>query len=1348
MPLRALQRISDLFSNVRFGIWLLVALFVYMTVGSAGIVYPTHPNLLHPDAWTHAQMRQWRPFEMTEFEWFHWWPFDLLLALIAANMAWTTLRRIPLRVVNLGVWMIHVGILTLIAGSVWYFGTKVEGDAPVARREVMVRVTAEDGSQGSARLLASPGGSTSFAAGREAWRVSVAQIDPAWELRTGADAGSRGYSIMLLVEGPRGRFMRQLIADHPELSEDLILTEDEKQPLQRAVKARGVPIIETRFEAVTEYASQDWFYLKSDLNKSWALYLRRPGEIRWIERPIDGLPLYNDYVPVEGLAMAGDGAKVPIDPIDVPIPPVAKDDPLPAVTFHATGYLRYAFERTRLVKGPPGAPLNPAARVEVQAEGRPARDSQLLAFDDNRHTDESGIVRFRWAASPEALAAMSQPSRLVFEVAGETVELAGDAWTPPADGSFRSIGPASAGVGVRVVAVQEDLKLNGGRVSVAIMDLQTPEGIVRRWVFDDPRLSRDMRPGQNPDPKAPPENLAPAVKTRFVAGMVNTPVTLVAGPDPAQLTVIDGADGVMRTRRAAVGEKLPLAQGITITVTEFMARAIVERRPFIVPDRQRIKDARERFAMALVQAPTGEAAWLPWHEYAFERPEDVLRGRDLNPTVMRMPDGSEIEMLFSRQRLALPSPIALERFEIAAHDGGFTGETSTIRDYVSLLRFGDGKGGWSEAQRVSVNAPVEHGDLWYFQAQWDPPDEGGGAVAPSLGLNYTVLGVGSRHGVVMQLVGCIIAVAGMLYAFYVKPVIKRRALQRQKAEATMRSKPAAAMVMLMALLVGAVADQARADGDAAMTPSDRFRTQLDLTPLEQCAVMSEGRIKSVGSLAFGYMQNITGSKRVSGDAPGVRQSPTFTMLDMALRPEAYIDADVVYVKNREVRLRIADALRNADPSLADRMRGFESSGLIAPSLLWDGTAGSWRADIAPLMKQVEGDLIRTAKQADQMRGAIMLMQPEQIRGRLRMVPAQAADQQWLTLDQATGPVADAWTALQAAWTSGDLQAATPAVQKLATALREAGGANLPSQSRLAWESWYFRTGQMTWVWFVYFGAVALLLLGFSWKWPGATRLGLVAFTAAFALQTAAVGLRWYVSDRWPNSNMFEAVTTASWMGAALAVAAEVLLRRLPVRGLFALGASVGCMLALMACALLPAQLNPAIGNMMPVLNDVWLYIHTNVIIFSYALIFMAAVTAAMYLVWRWRGGVAVHARVGGAGEMLALAGGGDAAGQGRVCEILDGVTMTLMELSFVLLWAGIAMGAIWADHSWGRPWGWDPKEVFALNTFVVFAVLVHVRWRSKDKGLWTAVLAVIGAAVMLFNWIVINFVITGLHSYA
>jgi ABC-type transport system involved in cytochrome c biogenesis permease subunit len=166
--------------------------------------------------------------------------------------------------------------------------------------------------------------------------------------------------------------------------------------------------------------------------------------------------------------------------------------------------------------------------------------------------------------------------------------------------------------------------------------------------------------------------------------------------------------------------------------------------------------------------------------------------------------------------------------------------------------------------------------------------------------------------------------------------------------------------------------------------------------------------------------------------------------------------------------------------------------------------------------------------------------------------------------------------------------------------------------------------------------------------------------------------------------------------------------------------------------------------MMPVLHDVWLYIHTNVIIFSYCLIFMAAVSALGYLLHRMLGAEPAFARIGGA-EMSDVT--TPLRGR-RLAEVLDGVTMLLMKLSFVLLWAGIAMGAIWADHSWGRPWGWDPKEVFALNTFVVFALLVHVRYRVQDKGVWTAVLAVVGAAVMLFNWIVINFVITGLHSYA
>ena len=346
-----------------------------------------------------------------------------------------------------------------------------------------------------------------------------------------------------------------------------------------------------------------------------------------------------------------------------------------------------------------------------------------------------------------------------------------------------------------------------------------------------------------------------------------------------------------------------------------------------------------------------------------------------------------------------------------------------------------------------------------------------------------------------------------------------------------------------------------------------------------------------------------------------------------------------------------------------------------------------------------------------------------------------------------------WRAFVMAWQQGDAATVNARVQAIAAVLPTLVPSIYPPAERLAWEGWYFRNGNLSRAWMVFLGAIVFLLLGLVYRWPRATRIGMGVFALALFFQTFAVMLRWYISGRWPNSNMFEAVTTAAWMATAVAFIAEVwFLRRTAMRGVVALGACVTSMVALMAAHFLPVQLNSNIGNMMPVLHDVWLYIHTNVVIFSYALIFMAAVSAFAYLVWRLRGGGPAYARVGGAGQAMELAAeGGANASVHRASglgEVFDGVTMLLTELSFVMLWAGIVMGAIWADHSWGRPWGWDPKEVFALNTFIIFALLVHVRWKVRDKGLWTAVLAVVGAGVMLFNWIVINFVISGLHSYA
>lgn len=587
-------------------------------------------------------------------------------------------------------------------------------------------------------------------------------------------------------------------------------------------------------------------------------------------------------------------------------------------------------------------------------------------------------------------------------------------------------------------------------------------------------------------------------------------------------------------------------------------------------------------------------------------------------------------------------------------------------------------------------------------------------------------------------------------------------------------RPFARASAMMLLLAAALAIFVAAPARAEDVP---FHKQVDLTPLDKVAVFTDGRLKSFGSYANTQMQFISGPRKVAG------QSPDFTYFDLLFRPDAYAKADVIYVKNREVRARIVQAagadaqFRAAESDWEQHLRAFESTGLVSEQVLQI-------PGVRTELQAMEGDLIRTAKDMDMIKGALSVKDPAFLLGSLRVIPPAdgSFDRPWASIgdimllgaDPASLPpaarerkvepipgideakqrqLAADWRAFVVAWQQGDAAAVNARVQAIAAVLPTLVPSIYPPAQRLAWEGWYFRNGNLSRAWMVFLGAIVFLLLGLVYRWPRATRIGMGVFALALFFQTFAVMLRWYISGRWPNSNMFEAVTTAAWMATAVAFVAEVwFLRRTAMRGVVALGACVTSMVALMAAHFLPVQLNSNIGNMMPVLHDVWLYIHTNVVIFSYALIFMAAVSAFAYLVWRMRGGGPAYARVGGAGQAMELAAeGGPHASVHRASglgEVFDGVTMLLTELSFVMLWAGIVMGAIWADHSWGRPWGWDPKEVFALNTFIIFALLVHVRWKVRDKGLWTAVLAVVGAGVMLFNWIVINFVISGLHSYA
>ncbi|MDG2147981.1 MAG: cytochrome c biogenesis protein CcsA [Planctomycetota bacterium] len=557
-------------------------------------------------------------------------------------------------------------------------------------------------------------------------------------------------------------------------------------------------------------------------------------------------------------------------------------------------------------------------------------------------------------------------------------------------------------------------------------------------------------------------------------------------------------------------------------------------------------------------------------------------------------------------------------------------------------------------------------------------------------------------------------------------------------------------VAVVVLIVGLVAFSGwMASGRRAPeSPSTAFFQAVDLSALGSIAVHSGGRLKSFSSFAHERMGWVMGTRRFR------QQTPAFTYLDLMFRPEVYEGEDIIFVKNKNLRADIRRAFESSDlyesdrAGFEDRLEGFIRWGLISEPMLAE-------PEVQLRMNELEQDLMRSARFVQAVNGALNTKHPGSLAYELRLVPPASGgeDEPWSSLDSTGRPanilpdaeqgerLASAWAALARGWSAQDAVAVNLAASQVANILPSLAPSLYPDLAKLSWESWYFQNKNMTWIWMVYLLSVVLLLLFLVYRWRSAGWLGLSVFGLAFLLQTSALGLRWWVSGRWPNSNMFEAVTTSAWMGGCAAIAFEWFARRTAMAKVFALTSATASMVALMSANFLPLQLNPNIGNMMPVLHDIWLYIHTNIIIWSYILIFMAAITGLLYL---------VHRACGAQRESLRMAGAtmASTSSSTNLGTVLDGVTMALMKLSFVMLWAGLVMGAIWADHSWGRPWGWDPKEVFALCTFIIFALLVHVRLKVQDKGLWTASLAVVGAGVMMFNWIVINFYISGLHSYA
>lgn len=262
--------------------------------------------------------------------------------------------------------------------------------------------------------------------------------------------------------------------------------------------------------------------------------------------------------------------------------------------------------------------------------------------------------------------------------------------------------------------------------------------------------------------------------------------------------------------------------------------------------------------------------------------------------------------------------------------------------------------------------------------------------------------------------------------------------------------------------------------------------------------------------------------------------------------------------------------------------------------------------------------------------------------------------------------------------------------------------------------------RFAWV-FTLLAALALLLdrgtswRGFRWVGWGACGAGLAAMSAGFVM-------RMLISGRAPVTNMYESVIYLALGVTVLGLLFELVSRRQLVLTATAAVATVALVLA-DNC---PAALDPSLQPLQPVLrSNFWLVTHVLTITLSYAAFALALgignIAVGYYLV-----GSENHAAIEGMTRFIYRA----------------------LQVGVLLLAAGTILGGVWADYAWGRFWGWDPKEVWALVTLLGYVAVLHARYVGWVQHFGLAALSVLCFALVVMAWYGVNFVLgAGLHSY-
>jgi cytochrome c-type biogenesis protein CcsB len=289
---------------------------------------------------------------------------------------------------------------------------------------------------------------------------------------------------------------------------------------------------------------------------------------------------------------------------------------------------------------------------------------------------------------------------------------------------------------------------------------------------------------------------------------------------------------------------------------------------------------------------------------------------------------------------------------------------------------------------------------------------------------------------------------------------------------------------------------------------------------------------------------------------------------------------------------------------------------------------------------------------------------------------------------------------------------------------------LPSESNTDAELLYYKLGIFERLFPFYATIGLIMLIGLITKVIRGRKetflfikiLGWLLFTG-FLFHTLGLGLRWYIAGHAPMSNGYESMIFISW---ATLLAGFIFSRK----SAFALSATA----VLASMTLMVAHLSfmdPEITNLVPVLKSYWLTLHVSVITGSYGFLGLGAILGLITLI------------------LLSLS---NDTNRERISNAIDELTVInfkTLTLGLYFLTIGTFLGAVWANESWGRYWGWDPKETWSLITIIIYSIVIHSGRIPGMKDIFTFnLISLFAFSSVLMTYFGVNYYLSGMHSYA